>query len=145
MQVNMLRFSNVSPNVCSWTKLMGQHDFNRHPLAPLGTEMFMLEPPDRRKSWGTHSKKCTYIGTSLEYYRYYDGWCHETKTIRGSESVSFKHKYITNPSVSPADAIVKAAKELADALIGNIPPPYVKSGIDHIKELTKFLRVRLRK
>ena len=31
MQVNLLRFSNVNPKVCSWTVLNGQHDFNRHP------------------------------------------------------------------------------------------------------------------
>jgi hypothetical protein len=48
----------------------------------------------------------------------------------------FKHKYITTPTVTPSDAIVQAARQLAAALKGNIPPPLVKSGIDHIKELT---------
>ena len=37
-----------------------------------------------------------------------------------------------------ADAIVQAAKQLAGALKGNIPPPLVKRGIDHIKALTNI-------
>ena len=136
MQVNLLRFSNVAPNVCAWTVLRGTHDFNRHPLAPLGIEMHMLEPADKRKSWGVKSKKGHYLGTSLEHYRYFFGWFADTGANQGSESVVFKHKYITTPTVTPSDAIVQAARQLAAALKGNIPPPLVKSGIDHIKELT---------
>ncbi|KAL7523689.1 LOW QUALITY PROTEIN: hypothetical protein ACHAWF_000626, partial [Thalassiosira exigua] len=138
MQVNLLRFSNGAPRVCAWTALQGQHDFNRHPLAPLGIEMHLLEQPDKRKSWGVKSKLGHYLGTSLEHYRYYFGYFAETGAKRGSESVIFKHKYITSPTVTPADAIVQAAKQLADALKGNIPPPLVKSGIDHIKALTNI-------
>ena len=46
----------------------------------------------------------------------------------------FKHKYITAPTVTPADAIVKAAKELEDVIKNKIPPPFAKSGIDRLKE-----------
>ena len=52
MQVNLLRFSNVNPKVCSWTVLYGAHDLNRHALAPLGAEIQMLENPEKRKTWG---------------------------------------------------------------------------------------------
>ena len=65
MQLNMLRFSHVTPNVCAWTVLHGQHDFNCHPLAPLGIEFHMLEHPNKQKTWEVHSKKGYYIGTSL--------------------------------------------------------------------------------
>lgn len=44
MRVNLLRFSNVAPKVCAWIKLSGQHDFNHYPLAPLGIELYMIEP-----------------------------------------------------------------------------------------------------
>ena len=44
-QVNLLRFSNIYPKACSWTVLNGAHDFNKHPLAPLGAEIQMLENP----------------------------------------------------------------------------------------------------
>ena len=90
------------------------------------------------KSWGVKSKKGYYTGTSLKHYRYYKAYFPDTKATRGSETVIFKHKYNTTPTVTPADAIVQSAKQLADALQGNIPPPLVKSGIDHIRELTSI-------
>jgi hypothetical protein len=136
MQVNLLRFSNIAPKVCSWTVLNGQHDFNRHPLAPLGIEIQMLDHPDKQKTWGTKSHPGHYLATSLHHYRYYFGWFSDTNAKRGSESVVFKHKYITSPTVTPADAIVQAAKNLANALKGKIPPPLAKSGIDQLRALT---------
>ncbi|KAL7523352.1 hypothetical protein ACHAWF_000485, partial [Thalassiosira exigua] len=120
MQVNLLRFSNVNPKVCAWTLLHGPRDFNRHPLAPLGVKMHMMEHPDKGKTWGVKSKKGHYIGTSLEHCRYFRGYSEETRGIWGSETCVFKHKYITNPA--PADAIVQATKQLADALKGNLFP-----------------------
>ena len=52
--------------------------------------------------------------------------------------MSFKHKYITNPSVTTGDAIVNAAQKLTISLRGIIPPPLVKSGIDHLRALTNI-------
>ena len=48
----------------------------------------------------------------------------------------FKHKYITNPSVTIGNVIVNAAKKLTIALCGSIPPPLVKSGMNHLRALT---------
>ena len=92
MQVNLLRFSNVNPKVFSRTVLNGAHNFNMHPLAPLGVEIQMLENPDKIKTWGVRSKPGYYVGTSLEHYRYYWGWMSETRKIRGSDTVGFKQK-----------------------------------------------------
>ena len=51
--------------------------------------------------------------------------------------MKFKHKYITNLSITTGDAIVNAYQQLTSALGGSIPPPLVKSGIDHIRALTE--------
>ena len=142
MQVNLLRFSNIHPKVCSWTVLNGAHNFNRHPLAPLGVEIQMLENPDKRKTWGMRNKPGYYFGTSLEHYHYYWGWMKETKKIRGSDTVSFKHKYITNPSITTGDTIVNASQQVPSALPGRIRPPLVKSGIDHLRALTDTKETR---
>ena len=48
----------------------------------------------------------------------------------------FKHKYITNPSITTGDAIVNAGQQLTSALRGSIPPPLVKSEIDNLRALT---------
>ena len=96
----------------------------------------MLEHPDKRKTWGVKSKPGYYVGTSLEHYRYYWGWMNDTKIIIGSDTVKFKHKYITHPSITTGDGIVNAAQQLTNALRGSIPPPLVKSGIYHLRALT---------
>ena len=98
--------------------------------------MQMLEHPDKCKMWGVKSKRGYYIGYSLKHYQYYHGYFPEMQSIHGSETVVFKHKYITTPTVTPADAIVQAAKQLDNRLRGNVPPPLVESSINHIKELT---------
>ncbi len=50
-------------------------------------------------------------------------WVYITKTqaTRISNTVFFKHHYITNPTVSPESHVVPAAQQLATALKGNIP------------------------
>ena len=99
----------------------------------------MLENPDKRKTWGVRSKPGYYVGTSLEHYRYYWVWMKDTKKIRGSDTVSFKHKYIKIPSITTGNYIVNAAQQLNSALSGSIPPPLVKSGIDHLRAITDIL------
>ena len=116
MTCNMQRMSNANPKVSAHAYLNGPHDFNRMPLAPLGIDCMMYITPDKRKTFGTKAVKAWYTGTSKEHYRYYNGWCADTRATRGSETVFFKHKCITNPAVTPEDAVVHAAQTLIDTL-----------------------------
>ena len=135
-QINMLRQSNVTPKVSADAHLHGQHVFNRHPMAPLGIEIHSYIPPDKRKTWEAKSHKGYYIGTSREHYRYYLSFIPKTGGIQGSETMAFKHKYITMPSVTLADAVVQAVKELVDALKNKLPPPLTQPSTAQIKSLS---------
>ncbi len=44
-----------------------------------------------------------------------------TRATRISDTVFFKHQYITNPMISPESHMVAAAQQLVTALKGNIP------------------------
>ena len=48
-QVNLLRQSNVTPKVSAYAHLYGQHDYNRHPFAPIGIKIHTYIQPDKRK------------------------------------------------------------------------------------------------
>jgi hypothetical protein len=137
-QVNMLRMSNVAPKVSAYAHLYGPHDFNRHPWAPLGIAVHVYIPPDKRRSWSVKSKKGHYIGMSTEHYRYYLVDVTETKQIQGSETVFFKHKYITMPDVTPADAIVEAARQLSATLQGRAPSFLIPTETDQIRQLSNI-------
>ncbi len=49
-----------------------------------------------------------------------------------SDTVNFKHQYITNPTVSPESLVIGAAQQLTTALKGNIP-----GGNETMEGLTK--------
>ena len=38
-------------------------------------------------------------------------------------TIFFKHKYLTMPTITPADALIRAADSLTDAIMGLIPTP----------------------
>ena len=68
---NMLRSTRVAPNGVSADAYMnGQHDFNAHPLAPLGMETEIHLKPTARETWEEHSASGWNIGTSFEHYRF---------------------------------------------------------------------------
>ncbi len=57
-----------------------------------------------------------YLGTSLEHYHCHKIFCKKTRSERISNTVFFQHQYITQPTVTPEDQIVKAVGNLTSAL-----------------------------
>ncbi len=53
-----------------------------------------------------------------------------------SNTVNFKHQYITNPTVSPESLVIAAAQQLTAALKGNIP-----GGKETMEGLTKVSKL----
>ena len=56
------------------------------------------------------------MGTSFEYYRCYIVWINKTLGTRKGNTVFFKHKYLTMPTITPGDALLKAAVELKETI-----------------------------
>ena len=54
----------------------------------------------------------------MEHYRCHKVYVKKTRSERISDTVFFKHKYITQPTVMPEDTIVKALDDLMQALKG---------------------------
>jgi hypothetical protein len=57
----------------------------------------------------------------MEHHRCFRVYVTQTRATRISNTVIFKHQYITNPTISPESHVVAAAQQLAMALKGNIP------------------------
>ena len=68
----------------------------------------------------------------------FDVWVKETGAVRSTNTVFFKHKHITNPNVTPADAIVYVAKELTEALKGNVPGSLRDTSLDDLEKLEQI-------
>jgi hypothetical protein len=77
--------------------------------------------PEDRRTWDTRSDAGFSLGTSMHHHRYFPMYITKTRATRISDTVHFKHQYITNQTVSPESHVVAAAQQLATALQGNIP------------------------
>ena len=120
-QLLMLGKSQSNPKISSYAHLNGTHNYSVLPFLPIGMEALIHEKPTCRKIFAEHCKKVYVLGTSYEHYRCWNLWINETRTPRVSGTVFFKHKYITNPTVTPKDADVASAANIADALKNKIP------------------------
>ena len=99
MTVNMLRQSNIAPNCSAYQYLYGPHDYNKMPLAPMRCAVLVHEKPGKRGSWDPHAVDGWYVGTSPEHYRCHKVWIKKTCAERVSDTVFFKHRYLTNPEL----------------------------------------------
>ena len=116
----------------------GTHDFNAQPFAPMGCAVQIFETPQARRSWDPHSVDGWYLGPATEHYRNHIVWVNDTKAERVSDNVWFKHKYITNPSLTAADYIINAAKDLAQTLKSNKPAQIVQENNQALEKLAKI-------
>eukprot|EP00804_Cyclotella_cryptica_P025968 CCRYP_002793-RD/>CCRYP_002793-RD protein AED:0.25 eAED:0.25 QI:0/-1/0/1/-1/1/1/0/824 len=118
LTLNLLRQSNIAPKISAYAYHHGNFDYNRMPLAPMGCVVQFHVKPDRRKTWGEHSMDGWYIQTSPEHYRCHVVFVKKTQAKRVTDTLFFRHKYITQPRVTPADIIIKAYCDLTSALQG---------------------------
>ncbi|KAL7481119.1 hypothetical protein ACHAW6_006805 [Cyclotella cf. meneghiniana] len=136
--VNLLRQAKVAPGVSAHAYLYGPHDYNKHPLAPLGCAVQIQEKPSRRKTWDPHSVDGWYVGMSTEHYRCFRVYHKETRAERVSDTVFFKHQYITVPKVTRADALIKAAKELTSVIRNGLPSATPATNMEDLTKLASI-------
>ena len=90
-QMNMLRQSNIAPNVSAYAHIHGQHNYMCRPCTPVWCPFQVHEPSDNRKSWDNHATYGWNIGTSMEHYRCFCGYISKTRAKRVSDTVFSKH------------------------------------------------------
>jgi hypothetical protein len=115
------------------------------PLAPLGCAVQLYESNTKHGIWAEHLTDGRYIDTSTKHY-----WCHRIhvkKTRREwiSDTVYFKRKYITQPTLLPADTIVKALDDLTHALKGkkNVKDKAQIETLEKINELLNNVQKKI--
>ncbi len=109
--LNLIRQWNVTPTVSAYAHLSGPFDYNKMPLAPMGCEAQIHEKTDKRGTWAYHSVDGWYLFTSQEHYRTHKCYVKATKSRCHSDTVHFKHKNITNPTITHADKVMQALAE----------------------------------
>ncbi len=101
------------PTISSYAHVYGQYDYNAHPIAPFGCLTETYVSPKDRGTWESHTVSGFHIlGTSMEHYRCYIEHITSTRANRISQTVFFCHKYITMPTITASDVVLKASEDL---------------------------------
>ena len=116
MTLNMMRASNVTPNISAYTQLEGIFDYNATPISPLGTKVVTHDKPSRRRSWAAHGTEGWYIGLAMEHYRCHIIYNTATRAERISDTVTFFPTHVHIPQVTTADKAIIAAEKLTAAI-----------------------------
>ena len=115
--LNLLRKSNLNPNITAYQELFGPYDNNRHPLMPLGMHVLIYEQAKtQRSTWAAHGTPGYYLGPSLVHYRTYRVWATATRSTRVSDTLSFHPKALHMPGSHPLETVESALRDLITAL-----------------------------
>jgi hypothetical protein len=141
--LNMLCPSWITPTVSAYTYLWGQHDYNSNPFAPLVCKVEVHLVPSIRETWAPHTTSGFYVGNLWEHYCCHKVFITNTSHTRIYSTVFFKHKYLTMPTITTSDALIRAADNLTDAIAGIISPPNITT--DAIDQLINIFKLQATK
>eukprot|EP00804_Cyclotella_cryptica_P029279 CCRYP_011676-RA/>CCRYP_011676-RA protein AED:0.16 eAED:0.06 QI:0/0/0/1/0/0/6/0/1468 len=91
-------------------------NFDKTPLAPVGTRALILLDPNSRKTWQSHALDAWYVGPAKNHYRNYRFFIPTTKGYRISGSAKFFPKHTKMPAIEPGDTVRLAAQDLITAI-----------------------------
>ncbi len=84
----------------------------------MGCEVQIHEKTDKRGTWSYHSLDGWYLSMSPEHYRVHNCYVKTTQAERLTDTIQFKHKNITNPTISAHDKIMQALANCTATLKG---------------------------
>ena len=122
----MLRTSRGNMNISAYEEMEGAFDWNKTPLAPLGSKaVFYLEPSERHL-WRPHTCDAFYIGRAPLHYRFKKFYMCDTHGITTAMQKLYS-AYCRTSAVSEADLTISAAADLIKTMRGTVPATAIKN------------------
>ncbi|KAL7478588.1 hypothetical protein ACHAW6_004347 [Cyclotella cf. meneghiniana] len=115
--LNLMCQSNATPTVSAYAQA-GPFDYNKMPLVPMGCEVQVHKKTDKRGTWDYHSVDEWYLYTLPKHYRVHNCHIKATKSEWLTDTIQFKHKNITKPTMSHHDNIMHTLANCKAALEG---------------------------
>jgi hypothetical protein len=98
-------------------------------------EALVHDKPHKCRTYAEHCTKAFILGMSTKHYQCWKFWTPTTCTMHISGAAFFKHKYLTNPSITPEDQVIAAAAHLTNALQGINQPQLNTSALQAPSDL----------
>jgi hypothetical protein len=119
--LNLLRFSCHNPLISANQELYGPFDFNKTPLAPLGTKAPVYNDPATCMSWAPHATDSFYMGPAINYYQCLHFYIPPTCCFHFSDTWQLHPTHCQVPVLSKHDKTLHAAGDIFEQLGGTIP------------------------
>jgi hypothetical protein len=114
--INLLQPSPIDPTKSAYEILEGPCNWNRYPLAPLGTRAIIYEDPETRESWVPHGLDAWLLRPSKDHYKCNLYYIPETKGYRVSATVDLFPQHCIAPSFTPESHMKELSIELQQNL-----------------------------
>jgi hypothetical protein len=86
LTLNMPRFSCPNPKISANQEVYGAFDFNKTPLALLGTKALIYDNPTSQALWAPHATDSYYVGPAPNHYQCHQFYIPATQCFRFSDT-----------------------------------------------------------
>ena len=149
MTLNLLRAARCNPNLSAYAYLAGPHNFNKVPLAPPGTKIFVHTKPHKRQSWAYHGQVGWYVGPAIHHYRCFRVYMPQTGREIITDTLKFLPEKIPFPTEPIQNKLHRAITKIINILNTTEHPQLLpmlrnKSDIRHaFSHIQKILQQQL--
>ena len=137
----MLRQSRINKKLSAHKQIFGTFNYQRTPLAPLGTKVIIHERPKQRASWAPHGKPGFLVSRAKDHYRSFEISVEKTGGTRTSDAIEILPTKYIMPKTSSNDRIIAALEEIAEAVKNSeLRSPFMNGRKENeiIKELSEI-------
>ena len=138
--MNMIRTSQNNPGISAYEDLHGKFDFNRTPMAPVGTKGLAFISPDKRKTFAPHAHDVIQVDRAPSHYRLLQFWNPRTHACTVTGTYKLHPTHCRMPTISEGDQTIIAATELVRAWTSNVPKACQMKD-DHARVIAKLTEI----
>jgi hypothetical protein len=137
LTLNLSRFSHRNPRVLANQELYGPFDFNKMPLAPLGTKALVYDDPATRAFWAPHATDGFYVGPANNHYHCLCFYIPSTCCFRFANLWWLYPAHCQVPVASEQDKTLLAAADLFKQL-GHTIPTIASTKLKHLSAICQL-------
>ena len=140
MKLNMLRTCRQYPTISTYKALNGPFDYNKTPLAPLGSPAVLYDDPTNRNTFAPHCTDAIYVAPPMLHYCNRKYWVPSTQKMRISSSERIYPEHCEVPTILEADKTLIAASDLLTEMQSAVPHT-AKAKLRHAKALKNLTAI----
>jgi hypothetical protein len=121
LTLNLLRVSQRDPKNSANKEINKKIDYNKTPLAPLGTKGLVYDDPAVRASWAPHGTDAYYVGPALKHYRCLRFYMPGTRQYCVADTWRLYPMHCAIPTISDTERTIIQAADSLTAIGGTVP------------------------